>query len=312
MKTGNLRKLLILTMLITMTSIFACSGVRDVYEVSTEAKKSITDLILPDDKPILKKKILITPVIDRAGISTSLSEQTRQECISYLSKDEYLVISTLKNWNDSESAFVQKEYGAVINPAYIKTAGEMGMNILLACIIHPLEITEKRTGIWPFRKDSHNVLVSVSINAVNTVDGTLLVYKDENENIDFGKVNEGENKEWVPDYNILKDEISSLIKKLCSTVIDRLRKIPWQSRADIDGDNLVIKAGKDIGIDQNTIFELYQKGSSYESFSGEEYYTLGKKIGETGIKTVSKNRAVLKGIKIGDYKDIIFVRAKRD
>lgn len=312
MKNDNIRKFLILIMLIAITSMFACRAATDVYEVSTQAADSISALILPDEKPVLKKKILVTPVINRAGISDSLAEEMRQECVSYLSKNKYLDVITLKKWNENEPEFVQKQYGAVINPAYAKKAGEMGMNIVAACVIHPVEITQKRTGIWPFRKDSRIALLSISINAVDTVNGTLVVYKDESKNINLGRINKDDDAKFVPDYNMLKDEMSSLIKELCSTLTERLEKVRWQSKVTIEGDSIIINAGKDIGINDNTVFELYKKGEPLESFSGKEYFVFGKKIGESRVKSVSADRAVLAVNASGDYRDTVFVRVKRD
>ena len=312
METGNLRKLLIPAILIAMTFTFACSGARDVYDVSTEAASSITDLILPDKKPVLKKKILVAPVINRAGIGDQLAEKIREKCVSSLSRDKYLAVSTLKKWNDAEPEFVEKEYGAVLNPAYLKKAGDMGMNIIMACIIHPIEISKKRTGIWPFRKDVHNVLLSISINAVDTVNGTLIDNKNVNSNIDLGQIKPGDDEKWVPDDNMLTDEVLSLTEDLCSSLVEKLRKAPWQSRVSIDGDNMVLKAGKDIGIDKNTVFELFKKGQPLESFSGKEFYVFGEKIGESGVKSVSGDKTVLAVNANGDYKDTAFVRVKRD
>ena len=172
MKTGYLRILIILVVMISMVSLFACTATRDVYDVSKLAAHSVSNLILPEGKPILKKKILVAPVINRAEITASQAEKIRQQCISYLSKDKYLAIITLKQWNDTVPSSLLKQYGAVIDPEYLKTAEKLGMNILLTCVIHPLEVTEKRTGIWPLRKDSHSVLISISLNALDTLNGT--------------------------------------------------------------------------------------------------------------------------------------------
>ncbi len=311
MKTGYFRGSLILTMLIAAVFTLSCSGVRDVYEVSSEAANSITDLMLPDEKPVLKKKVLIAPVINRSDISSAVTEQIRKDCVAYLADDKYIVVNTFEKWNDTDPGFIQKEYGAVINPSYVKTAAEMGMNILMTCVIHPMEIDKKRTGIWPFRKDSHIIMLSMSINAVDTVNGTLVVFKNVNTTFKAGTVDPGDNEKWVPDYNMFIDEISSLTKELCSSVIEKLRKTAWQSPVSIDSDNLVIKAGKDVGIDDNTIFELYKKGEPLGSFSGEEYFGSGDKIGETGVKSVSVDRAVLAVDKNMDYKNTAYVRVKQ-
>ena len=311
MKTGNHRKLLILAMLIILSSTFACSAGRDVYEVSSLAADSLSDLILPDEKPILKKKILVAPVINRAGISDSQAEEIRQKCISYLSEDEYLFITSLKKWGDNDSAFLLKEYGSVINPVYAKNAGEMGMNVLLTCVLHPIEVTDRRVGVWPARKDGYNVFISISINALDTVNGTLIVFEDRTTNIKIKKTDTGDREKWTPDYSMFKNDISSMTKKLCSSVIEKLRKQTWQSRVSVDEGNLVINAGKTIGINENTVFEIFKKGDLIKSYTEGEYYTFGEKIGETGVMSISEDRTVLIANTNGDFKDAAFARVKR-
>ncbi len=311
MKTGDFRKLLILIVLIALISTLSCSAGRDVYEVSSIAVDSFSDLILPDEKPVLKKKILIAPVINKAGFSDLQAEEIKQDCISYLSKDKYLLITSVKKIGDGESVSLLKQYGTVTNPEYVKTAEEMGMNIFLTCIVNPIEVTEKRTGIWPLRKDSYKVLVSISINALDTVNGTYIVFEDRTANIKIKKEDTGAADKWIPDYNMLKSDISSVIKKLCSDVVEKLRKQHWESKVTVDNDNIVIQAGTDIGIKENTVFEVYKKGEPIESLYKDEYYTFGEKIGEAGIKSLSENKTVLAATINGDIKDAAFIRVKR-
>ncbi len=309
MKTGYLRKLIILVMLIVLASTFGCSAGKDVYEVSSLAADSFSSLILPDKKPILKKKILIAPVINKAGISDAQAEEIKQDCISHLSRDKFLHITTLKKFDDNESVFLLKNYGPVINPEYVKTAEEKGMNIFFAYVIHPIDVTEKRTGIWPLRKDSYNVVISVSVHAIDTVNNTLICYEDKKTDINFDKSDVGENDNWTPDYSLFKNEISSMTKKLCSSVIEKLRKQPWQTKVHVEDGNIVLKAGRDIGINENTAFELYKKGDPVEAYYNAVYYTFGDKIGESVPKSVSEDRTVL-AANI-DLKDAFYIRVKR-
>ncbi|MGD9158803.1 MAG: hypothetical protein PVG39_10385 [Desulfobacteraceae bacterium] len=311
MKTGNIRRLLILVMLIVLISTFACSAGRDVYEVSSLAADSISNMIFPDNKPVLKKKILVTPVINKTGFSASQAEEIRQDCISYLSKDKYLIITSLKKWGDNDASSFLEQYGTVLNQAYAKAAEEMGMNILLACIIHPIEVTKKRTGVWPLRKDSYNVMISISINALDAVNGTLIVYNEKTENINFDVTDSGESNNWTPDYNMLRSEISSMTKKLCSSFVDRLRRQYWQSKVTVDSDNLVINAGKAIGINENTVFEVFKKGDRIDTLADGEYYIFGEKIGETRPRSISENKTVLAANINGELEDAAFVRVKR-
>jgi hypothetical protein len=310
MKAGIIRYLLILSIPVLLVFTFGCGGAaRDVFYVGGQAAKSIKGLVTPDAKPVLKKKILITPVINNSGIDNLLTDQIMRDCVSYISEDEYLVVSTLQKYGDSAQAFLNKPYGAILNPVYVKKSGASGINILLACIIQPVEVTKARKGIWPYRKDTHKITLTVSINAVDTVNGTLVVYEDETIDFKYGLINTGENDKWVPDGSLLQDKILDLTEKLCSRAIDILRKVPWQSEPVVEGGNYVIRSGRDIGINENTVFELFKKGESAKSGAGDQYYLLGGKVGETNVRSVAEKSAIL-NINPGQS-EVSFVRVKQ-
>ena len=311
MKTGNLRKFLILVILIALTSMFACSAGKDVYEVGSLAYDSFSNIILPDEKPVLKKKVLITPVINASEISSDQAEAIRQDCISYLSRDKYLLLTTLKNWDDNIPAYVLKEFGRVINPAYSESAEKMGINILLACVIHPIEVTKTRTGIWPFRRDSHKALLSLSLNALDTVNDTQIIYDVRTTNIKIDKFNSNDKDQWSPYYDLIRDKFSSMTKKLCSSSSDKLRKIPWQSKIRKDGGRFIINGGKDIGVTEDTVFELYKQGDPVDALGNTKYEIFGAKIGETRVRYLSENQTVLDVKTDEEYKEAAYVRVKR-
>ncbi len=310
MKAGILRYLLILSIPVLLVFTSGCGGAAsDVYYVGGETVKSIKRLVTPDAKPVLKKKILITPVINNSGIDNLQIDQIMRDCVSYISEDKYLVVSTLQKYENQDQAFLTKPYGAILNPAYVKKSGASGINILLACIIQPVEVTKARKGIWPYRKDTHKITLTVSINAVDTVNGTLVVYEDETIDFKYGLLNTGENDKWIPDGNLLQNKISDMTEELCSRALDILRKVPWQSEPVVEGDNYVIRSGKDVGMNENTVFELFKKGESTKSGAGEQYLLLGEKIGETNVRSVAENSAIL-NINAGQS-EVSFIRVKQ-
>ncbi|GEM_PF-3209179 len=310
MKAGIIRYILIFSVPVLMAFTSGCGGAAsDVYYVGRETGKSLKRLFTPEAKPVLKKKILITPVINNSGIDNLQTDRIMQACFSYISEDKYLVVSTLQKYEDQDQAFLNKPYGAILNPVYVKKSGASGINILLACIIQPVEVAKAKKGIWPFRKDTHKVTLSVSLNAVDTVNGTLVVFEDETIDFMSGLLNTGENDRWLPDSSMLQEKILDMTEKLCSRAIKKLRKIPWQSEPVVEGDNYVIRSGRDIGINENTVFELFKKGEPARSGSGDQYFLLGEKTGETGIRSVAENSAVL-NINAGQ-KEVSFIRVKQ-
>lgn len=310
MKTGNLRKLLILTILFSIIFSFACGTAKKAYNISAKTVGSVSESILPEDKPILKKKVLVAPIVNLSDITASQVEKIRQGFISYLEKDEYLIVTPLKQWDTNDPESMQTQYGIMVDHAEVISAEKMGMDTLFYCVIEPIEVTKKRTGMWFFRKDTHNVLISINIKAVDTVTGTLVFNENESRSINAGEVNTDDNEKWLPDYNLFYDEISSLMKTLCSAATKKLRVQAWHGLATDEGGNIVIKAGRDVGINENTVFELFEKGESVSSLLGDKHDIFGEKLGESGVKSLSENKSVLT-IRAGKYNEAEFIRVKR-
>ena len=314
MTNGLIKKLSVLLFFLFLLPLFACGTAKTVYRAGADTINAATDLITFADKPVLKKKVLVAPAINQTGIRRDLDEKIMQSLISYLGEDEYLLISRLDKGSDANFNPRTLQYGIVIDNEQVKKAQEYGMNILISCVLHPIELDIKRKGIWPFRKTRRIVDVSISVNAIDTTNNTLVVSKNETVSLKTDDINPDDTIEWKPDINLIESGINSVIEELSTLVLKKLTQHPWQSRVyKSESDAYVIKAGHDIGINEDTVFELYAKGETIGSFTGDEYSILGDKLGEVRAESVSKDRSVLR-INPGNerFKNAEIIRAKRD
>jgi len=308
---GLFRKLSVLVILLSLLSAFACSTVNEVYLAGAETVNLATDLIMPDEKPVLKKKVMVAPVINQTGIN-KFDEKVRQILISNLAQDEFLLVSSLNKGNSSISNSKTLQYGIIIDSEQVKNAREMGANILVSCVFHSIESDIKRKGIWPLRENRRVIGISVSINAIDTINNTLVVSRNETLYVKTDEKDPDSFEKWKPDINLLEKEIPSVLEKLSSSITEKLRQYPWQSRIHMAENNkYVIKAGRNIGIDTSTVFELFTKGESIKSLTGEEYFILGEKIGEVGIKSVSQDVSTL-AMTLNGNSNAELIRVKRD
>lgn len=313
MMNGLYKRLSFSLFFIFFLSLLGCGTAKTVYKAGADTVNAAADIITFADKPVLKKKVLVAPVINQSGIRGSIDEQISQKLISNLVEDKYLLVSRLAR--DSVENFNPRtlQYGIVIDNEQVLKAQEAGMNILLSCVIHPIELDIKRKGIWPFRKTRRMVGVSISVNAIDTTNKTLVVSKNDTVSLKTNEINPDDTVEWKPDMNLIEKGIDSVIEELSDLVSEKLAEYPWQSRVHkSESDSIVIKAGHDIGIDNNTVFELYSRGESIKSFTGDEYSILGNKLGEARVKSVSRDRTVL-GISPGSdvFKNAEVIRVKR-
>ena len=313
MTKGLFRKLSFAVIFLFSLTLFSCGTAKTVYKAGADTVTAAADLIIPDEKPVLKKKVLIAPIINQTGITNNIDEVIRQILLSRFGEDKYLLISKLDK--DSNQAINPRtlQYGIVIDTEQVKKAQEAGMNILISCVFHPIESNVERKGIWPFRKNRRIIGISISINAVDTTNNTLAASVNESVYLKTGEINPDDSVEWKPDINLVREGIESVLDQLCDSVSNKLMHYPWQSKIYKSENNAyIIRAGQDIGIDKSTVFELYAKGEPIESYTGDEYFILGSKLGEAGVVSVSRDKTVL-GINPDIEKDnsIEVIRVKR-
>lgn len=305
-----LGKLLIPATLFALISAYSCSSFDTVYQTGVDTVNVVTDLVTPDPEPVLKKKLIFAPVINQTKMS-SIDGLIKKGMISFLQRDEFLLVSSMETDSIKNVNSEGVQYGIVIDSEQVEKAREMGMNILVSCVFHPIETEIKRKGIWPLRKNRRVVSISISVNAIDTTNNTLVVSRNETLNVKTDEQNPEFTSKWDPDISLLEREIPVVLEKLSSEISEKLFEYPWQSRVSISESNTYfVNAGRDVGIDENTRFDLFKKGESIQSLTGEEYFIFGDKIGEIGVESVSQSRSVL-AMSSADNASAEFIRVKR-
>lgn len=313
MGDGLFKKIFVLVILVFLPAMFACGTAKTLSNAGADAVTATADLLIPDKKPILKKKVLIAPVINQSGINNNMGEDIREVLISNLYQDKFLLIKKLSKASEEKFNPRTLQYGIVIDTDQVAQAQEAGMNILISCIFHPIETEIKRKGIWPLRENKRIISISISINAIDTTNNTFIVSENESISMKTDEEDPDDTIEWKPDISLIEKGVNSVLEKLSDYTSEKLRQYSWQSKVYKTENNMyIIKAGKDVGINQNTIFELYAKGEPITSFTGNEYFTLGNKLGETGVISLSQGESVL-GITLDSdqNKNIEVIRVKR-
>lgn len=314
MKAGIFRYVSTLVIAALLLFSSACSTFKPVYETGVDLTHATARLILPAKKPVLKKKVLVAPLVNQAGISKSMSENITRNCVSYLEQNKYLLVTQLNESSPSPEKIREIQYGIIIDHDQVKKAEKMGMNILVSFIMHPFDTEIKKTGIWPFRKMRREINISISVNALDTINDTLLVAKNESKYVTDNKYNpDANNDNQQIDYSILKGKINSMVKDLCSYVAKDLQKHPWHTKVIKTADNIEIKAGSDVGISKNSVFDVFKRGDSIVSMSGRKIYIVGQKIGVIGVRSVSRDKTVLNiSPSDKDFSEVEYARVKRE
>ena len=269
------RHLIILVSFIVLS--VGCSATKSVYKVVT-FQKNETDS--------LKKRVLLLPFVDRAELGQEQLRDMSNTFVNLLNKDNRLLLDRDNEPISSTLKMRSPEYGIIIDPDQAKRAKELGMNVLLMGIINPLEFHTRKSGIWPFRGTKREAEVSMFVNALDVTNDTLLLTHLESRKF---KIYE-ELTEWEePDEQTLRRSIdeeklakvlADIIEEQADVLRETLDQQPWSGWIlSADDQEVIINAGKDVGIVPGYIFDVYKRGEPVRSKTGKTYYLLGQKVG---------------------------------
>jgi hypothetical protein len=179
----------------------------------------------------------------------------------------------------------------VTDPELIKKADEMGMNILVTYVLEPLNYTAKKRGIWPFRKLKGEYEVSMLVNAVDIINGTLIVSSRDTDRIKMGPVPEGQKTPPSWGEEALNKVLNDMLENQASTLLDTLATEEWMGKITLDGVKIKINGGSDIGITKGSIFEVFGRGEPVTSVTEKNFYALGMKVGEISVTDVFQDHS---------------------
>jgi hypothetical protein len=270
--------------LASLTSAIALSFF--VLGVGCSTTKSVYKKVSFKDTE-LKKRVLVLPILDQAGVGDAKAEELTDKLLDFLKKGKHLLVYKGSMPTPSRQRLRSPEFAVVIDPALIEEADQMGMNVLVAGVLNPSEMTAKTWGWWPIKWVKRQIEVSLLLNAYDIIDGTLFLTHLETRKIKVSK----DNPEWEEgkpsvDKTELEEELTDILEDQASTIRDQLQDYPWRGKImSVDGETLMINAGMDIGLSKGSMFQVFSKGEAIRSLDGKSYHLLGPKVGD--IKTVN-------------------------
>lgn len=276
--------IIVLFLLIQSTG---CSTIKSAYQISADTAKSLSRKVMPGKKSGFKKRVLILPVLDQAGMGEAKMDQITATLVELLEKDGHLLLHKAPKSTPSFVKIKSPKFGIVTDPELAKQAEEMGMDILITSVLSPFEWISRKVGLWPLLRSRREVEISMVVNALDIINGTLFLTNPETRKLKIkipDDEEEGVEYKKEIDDERLSEELSSILKQQASAIITGLKEHPWSGRILSASDEIIINAGKDVGINKDSVFNVFGKGEPIRSVSGRPIYLLGPKVGE--IKTV--------------------------
>jgi len=265
--------------------------------------KKLYSKMSPDSSG-LKKRILVLPFWDQAGLGEERLEQLATQFLSLLNKDGVFVIERVKRSSAAADRVRAPEFGIVTDPEHARRADQMGMNVMLTAVFTPLETQRIKTGIWPFRKIKDETEIAMYVNAFDVINGTLLLTRLESVKIrtmadiiddDWEEEENAEPQKIKPeiDEKTLTKSLTEIVENQAAEVSSALRERPWLGRIlSSDASGTFINAGSDVGVKPGSVFEVLGPGETIASASGRTLALPGSAVGEIKVTEVMKDRAL--------------------
>ena len=142
-------------------------------------------------------------------------------------------------------------------------------------------------GIWPFWKTKQKVDISLLVNAVDVINGGFLHSHLESVESEASSSGEGEERKSTLKRTTLEEVLSEIIENQAEVITEELRAHPWRSRVtSVDAEGLFVDGGSDIGLENGSVFEVYETKDSIQSLDGRNLPLLGDKVGEIKVVKV--------------------------
>jgi hypothetical protein len=290
-----------------------CGTLKSAYRASAGAAKSITELVIPGEEDGFRKRILVVSVINRAGIKEEEARRITSSFAELLRENKGLLVNLLYDVDTPDSDLSSPQHGIVIDPELVRKAELMGMDMLISTTLDPFDIRIKKSGIWPFRKMKKQIDISISMNLVDVTYGTLILADTKTTRIkaDYNAA-EGEDNRWDVNYEVLDEELESILDDYASEISDNLDSHLWTGKIILLEDRTaIINGGKDIGVTGGGIFEVFDKGTPIRSSEGKDYFYLGPKVAEVRADEVMESYTVVVPVNDEQLIEGQLVRLKR-
>lgn len=286
----------------------ACGTAKSAYETATKSLKNT----MIRDRSGLSKRVLIIPMLNYARLNDEKVAHMTDVLIGHLKKGKNIIIHKMDEPLPSTEKLGSPRVGIIVDPELAKRAEEMGMNAMITTMLNPMEYIIERSGFWPIRKVKREMEVSILVNAVDIMNGTLLLSHLETRSVKMPKEDEEESKteKRISDQELDKI-ISSILEDLASAIINSLKSEPWSGRVlSANEKTIIINAGRDVGLNRDRVFEVFTRGAPISSASGRPLFLLGPKVGEIKVLEIMESFASAVPMTKGDYKAGQVIRIK--
>ena len=300
-----------ITFIYLLLLLFTASGCSTTKNLTKKVLPTSVAKKIMTNEADLKKRVMIFPFVDQAAVGPEMAKKLSNEFYERLKKTPNLLLYNPPDGIFSSQAMESPQYGVVTSSKLVDIADDMGMNALIIGVLNPIEIAVHKTGIWPFDSWKRIYTVSAAVNVIQTASKTLIYTDVATEEYSMSL----EDSEQIDQENYVRkitlEALPDLINSLGSTMDFKVSDEPWTGRiVAVDGETIMVNAGKEIGLEDEAVFEVFSVGESISTGTGRTIHLLGTTVGEIKITSVMEKHSLAEAVDGGPFKAKQFIRLK--
>lgn len=256
-----------------------------------------------------KKSLLCLPFENKSGFEKEkpqaiflhhLTDQLEKRCPD-------LHIATFeKGFNYSDFALPSSSTpGQVDFLSLSERFRQKGYHILVAGTLMDISATVEKRGVLWFKEDRYIFKGHVEVSAIDTGSGTRILdedffYESEIDEKEFNTIRSG--KETVS--SRLRPALLAISQEAGKKLCEAIDTLPWFCYVKaVSGNKVILSCGKKSGLREGMVLNVFEKGKSFASSSGQRYLLKGEKTGQIKITGVSPDEAEAVPFSGGPFSD---------
>jgi hypothetical protein len=250
----------------------------------------------------LKKKVYFVPFLDNAELGAARTQEISALFRSYLERAPEILLEPAAEglaWPRVERS---PEFGLLIPEEFIRRASEHRMDALVTGVINPLEVSNRKGGIWPFRKNLRSVDTSLVVQVLDLFTRTLLHsdLQSREFSIKLDDIPLTDEQTWLDEQ--LRGKIPKLLEQQARAAIRALERAPATGRIlTVAGETLTIDRGQAVGLQTGRRLEVLGEATSLPSRGGEAIRLPGVRVGEIEVVEVGTEEARARVLRGGPF-----------
>jgi hypothetical protein len=278
--------------LLLIWAVVGCSAAKKTADAVIETSSDAVDWLLPVGRPDLRQTVALIGVESSLpSVQTGFADHFRQALPGFLKKD-------------CGEAVIDEAAGGVKTPPRLPSglldgyalAGlgrQRGVNFFLIGTLVDVQVKDELKGFWLWKDNRYSIQIVVRLELVDSATGAKILddtsrTEIEIDGLKYEEIEQSKNIQFAD----LTSAIATLFRKGGKLVCAAMHNLPWQGFVvAAEPGRITLSSGSRVGLSAGRALDVFNIGPVLTGKNGQRFLSVGDKVGEATLTTVSEDRA---------------------